>query len=196
MAAHASPILQRYPLRRAIFGALLLVMFAGALIGLLAFLTPDRTRTIDLGSPDRFAPGTVTTYSWRDGRLSGFPAGASLPLRGATVVFHVVRLPDGELLALSAKDPHLGCNVPWNPAFEWEGSVGWFRNPCHGETYDLAGLRVFGPAPRSLDRYDVSVRNGRVLIDLDSITPGVSRPGSAAGATHTPVPAATMQANP
>lgn len=70
----------------------------------------------------------------------------------------------GGLIALSWRDPHLGCTVVWRPAFRFQaplrvstGDPGWFRNPCHGETYTKAGLRVFGPQP-ALARHNGSDR--------------------------------------
>jgi cytochrome b6-f complex iron-sulfur subunit len=67
------------------------------------------------------------------------------------------------LLALWWKCPHLGCTVPWQPTFIWPdpstGALksGWFRCPCHGSTYTDAGIRVFGPAPRSMDTMEITV---------------------------------------
>lgn len=61
------------------------------------------------------------------------------------------------LLALWHKCPHLGCTVPWRPEFTYEGEKGWFRCPCHGSTYTKAGVRVFGPAPRSMDTMAISI---------------------------------------
>ncbi len=67
------------------------------------------------------------------------------------------------LLALWWKCPHLGCTVPWQPTFVWPDPAtgalksGWFRCPCHGSTYTDAGVRVFGPAPRSMDTMEVTV---------------------------------------
>ena len=74
------------------------------------------------------------------------------------------------LLALWWKCPHLGCTVPWKEAFIWPDDTGspkqgWFRCPCHGSTYTDAGVRVFGPAPRSLDTFNLTVENGRVSVE-------------------------------
>ncbi|HLZ70401.1 MAG TPA: Rieske 2Fe-2S domain-containing protein [Dehalococcoidia bacterium] len=79
----------------------------------------------------------------------------------------------GGLVALYQKCPHLGCAVPWRPDFQFGGSTGWFRCPCHGSTYTKGGLRVFGPAPRSLDTFAL-VRNsdGSVTVDTGKITLG------------------------
>ena len=83
------------------------------------------------------------------------------------------------LLALWWKCPHLGCTVPWKPNFSFldpatgADKKGWFRCPCHGSTYTDAGVRVFGPAPRSMDTMDLSVgADGRVSVNTGSTTNG------------------------
>ena len=83
------------------------------------------------------------------------------------------------LLALWWKCPHLGCTVPWRPTFIWPDAVtgapkqGWFRCPCHGSTYTDAGVRVFGPAPRSMDTMELTVAgDGSVVVDTGKITKG------------------------
>ncbi|MCH7697487.1 MAG: Rieske 2Fe-2S domain-containing protein [Chloroflexi bacterium] len=83
------------------------------------------------------------------------------------------------LLALWWKCPHLGCTVPWKPNFIWPDPTtgadkkGWFRCPCHGSTYTDAGIRVFGPAPRSLDTMDLTIgSDGRVSVNTGSTTDG------------------------
>jgi cytochrome b6-f complex iron-sulfur subunit len=79
----------------------------------------------------------------------------------------------GGILALYQKCPHLGCTVPWRPDFSFEGSTGWFRCPCHGSTYTKGGVRVFGPAPRSMDTFDVTVNaDGSLTVNTGKITPG------------------------
>ena len=97
------------------------------------------------------------------------------PVRDAEHGIWLVKQESGEVLALSQRDPHLGCTVPWRPDFEFQGRRGWFRNPCHGETYDLAGVCHFGPCPRGLDRFPVRVRDGRVQVDMEHVVAGPSR---------------------
>lgn len=73
---------------------------------------------------------------------------------------------EGGLLALYQKCPHLGCTVPWRGEFDFEGVKGWFRCPCHGSTYTKGGVRVFGPAPRSMDTFLLKANSdGSVVID-------------------------------
>lgn len=79
----------------------------------------------------------------------------------------------GGLLALWRKCPHLGCTVPWRQTFDYEGDKGWYRCPCHGSTYTKAGIRVFGPAPRSMDTMAITVDgSGNITVDTGKITPG------------------------
>jgi cytochrome b6-f complex iron-sulfur subunit len=84
----------------------------------------------------------------------------------------------GGILALWWKCPHLGCTVPWRPDFNgatvnFPGIVGWFRCPCHGSTYSRAGVRVFGPAPRSMDTMAVTVNgDGSLTVDTGAISGG------------------------
>lgn len=124
----------------------------------------------DAGEAASFAPGSVTTFTREDsGELV-----PSTALINVLLVFHVVRLVDGEFLALYPFDPHRGCPVAWRPDFEWEGRTGWFRNPCHGEIYFIDGTRAFGPSPRDLDRFPVAVVDGRVIVttSLDALILG------------------------
>ena len=140
--------------------ALMLVLFAVAgAAALWSFVWPNEDPWVNLGSIEDFPPGSVTSF-------------AGTPGFDGRDGFHIVRLDDGELLALLDRDPHLGCAVPYRPDFVWDGRPGWFRNPCHGETYDMAGRRVFGPSPRDLDRLAVEVRNGAVYVNPTAITPG------------------------
>ncbi|MDP2948342.1 MAG: Rieske 2Fe-2S domain-containing protein [Chloroflexota bacterium] len=79
----------------------------------------------------------------------------------------------GGVLALYQKCPHLGCTVPWRPEFEFAGSKGWFRCPCHGSTYTKGGILVFGPSPRPLDTMKVEVQaNGDLIVNTGQITLG------------------------
>ena len=69
MTTQAQPLTRTHYLRRALFGLMLLLVLVGALVGVLSFATPAETRVYGLGSLDRFAPDTVTTYAVREGRL-------------------------------------------------------------------------------------------------------------------------------
>ena len=67
--------------------------------------------------------------------------------------------------------PHLGCK----PNFCLKNF--WFECPCHGSRYDRLGIKAlgpqYGPAPRSMDRFAVTVDDAGVLtVDTSKITLG------------------------
>jgi len=81
---------------------------------------------------------------------------------------------DGSALnvrALYQRCPHLGCKP--NPCVK----NFWMECPCHGSRYDRLGIKAdgaqYGPAPRGMDRFSISVDAGGVLaIDTGKITLG------------------------
>ena len=85
----------------------------------------------------------------------------------------------GGLRALYQKCPHLGCKVPW------EQASNEFRCPCHGSVYNLIGEYQSGPAPRGMDRFPISIRNGHVFVDTSSVVEGPAR-GVLTGPTEPP----------
>ena len=103
---------------------------------------------LDLGDPANYPSGSATYVI--EGRL--FVANAG-----------------GHLFALSQKCPHLGCRVPFCD------SSGRFECPCHGSRFDLGGEWIQGPAPRGMDRYDLSLQNGVLLVDTSKLTDGPDR---------------------
>ena len=91
----------------------------------------------------------------------------------------------GGLLALWTKCPHLGCTIPWKPDFTFGDTKGWFRCPCHGSTYTKeGGVLVFGPAPRPMDVFPLTVEDDRSIIVQTgpgtAITGSAENPGRAA----------------
>jgi len=135
-----------------------------------------------LGSPLSFLwPRKVTGFGGKvTVPAAKIPAPGSDPVHIPEGKFYLANLAPGQeespggLLALWHKCPHLGCSVPWRPDFEYGGSKGWYRCPCHGSTYTRgAGLLVFGPAPRPLDTMAIEVRdNGDVEVNTGAITKG------------------------
>jgi len=82
---------------------------------------------------------------------------------------------------ISNRCAHLGCPVqPGGPLFAKQektvktanGAVqvtpmlpaAGFICPCHGGSYDQEGNRIAGPPVRGLDRYQFSIRNGRLIL--------------------------------
>lgn len=96
------------------------------------------------------------------------------PAHFADQHFWLVRRQSSAFVALYDVDPQDGCTVPWRPDFEFMGYKGWFRNPCHAQTYDIDGRCFSGPCLRGLDRFPVTVPDGRVLVDTAHRIPGPS----------------------
>lgn len=82
---------------------------------------------------------------------------------------HAVLDADHGLMALSLRDPHMGCRNMWCPTSQW------FENPCHGEKYNRWGEWVGGPSPRGLDRYASRVVDGQFVVDVDHLLVGPHR---------------------
>lgn len=106
---------------------------------------------------------------------TNIPAPGADPIRNFEGRFWLVNLPAGPtpngeespggVLALWTKCPHLGCTVPWRADFAFLERKGWFRCPCHGSTYTKeGGVRVYGPAPRSMDTFRVQPQEDGSLI--------------------------------
>jgi Rieske Fe-S protein len=111
---------------------------------------------LDLGDPANYPTDTATYVT--EGRL--FVANAG-----------------GHLFALSQRCPHLGCRVPFCD------SSGRFECPCHGSKFDLGGEWIEGPAPRGMDRYDLTLENGVLVVDTSKLAVG---PDRGANQFHTP----------
>ena len=140
-----------------------------------SFVWPDEDPWILVGSIEDFPPSTVTTFGYVDEPLA----------------FHVVRLSDGKIIALRARSTHRGQALPYRPDLVYAGRPGWFRDPLHGTTFDLAGRRAFGPAVRDLDRLAIEVRNSAVFVNPTAITRGADAifPYSASLPASAPPPA-------
>ena len=64
----------------------------------------------------------------------------------------------GEVVALSAVCPHLGCSI----AYDDDASV--FRCPCHRSAFARDGARQHGPAKRGMDRLPAQEEDGQVVV--------------------------------
>ncbi len=75
-------------------------------------------------------------------------------------------------IALYQKCVHLGCTVPF------KNDCVSFKCPCHGSHYNVTGEFLDGPAPRSLDRFRISINksSGDVTVDTGSLNQNVQHP--------------------
>jgi Rieske Fe-S protein len=142
-----------------------------------------RRRPIDLGPIDAFPEGRFVIATF----LSD-PGQGEVSRRAAYVRNNgfVGRIPSFTIL--SSRCTHVGCPTqPNGPIFGRQrraertrtGEVGLvptlpaggFGCPCHGSEFDTEGNRTAGPAPRALDRYQFSIRNGRLRLgDIYSVS--------------------------
>jgi cytochrome b6-f complex iron-sulfur subunit len=147
---------------------------------------------LGIGAVLATAGGVIVDFLWqRDvagfggivsaGNVRDYPPGSKAKVTaGKFWLVHLTAEQGGPgFLALWQKCPHLGCTVPWEPNFAFndkdtgQTKRGWFRCPCHQSTYDDAGVRVFGPAPRSMDRMTVTITPaGDIEVDTGSIEKG------------------------
>ena len=100
-------------------------------------LLPGRSHRFKIGNKEDYPPGTARYFA-----------------EEKTFVFA-----DQEgIYAMSATCTHLGCLVV--------REQGHFTCPCHGSIYDGTGKVLTGPAPKSLEWYEIRTQpSGRLVVD-------------------------------
>ena len=71
---------------------------------------------------------------------------------------YIVRAKEGYFYAMSAVCTHLGCITGW------KSDEGIIACPCHGSRYDKEGNVIAGPAPRPLQRFQISLGDKSELV--------------------------------
>jgi len=105
-----------------------------------------------------FEPSTVFSV----GYPSDFNIGVDTKFQKDYRVW-VVRDP-GRLFVIYARCTHLGCTP------DWKQSENKFKCPCHGSGYDSEGVNFEGPAPRPMDRAQVSIdATGQIIVDTGKL---------------------------
>src|SRR4029079_11206932 len=171
--------LSRRQLMRAAIGTGIGLWLLEGTAGTLAFAWPNLSG--GFGAPIQI--GDLDTVKLQNGSLpieEGFPA--YYPDARAFVILYnpgQQRFTAGEdttgdgaalnVRALYQRCPHLGCKP--NPCLK----NFWFECPCHGSRYDRLGIKAdgpqFGPAPRSMDRFSITVDGaGKLTINTGKIT--------------------------
>lgn len=162
MHTTTKPVSRRHALKTGALGTMALAALASA-GGMLQFAWPRNVKGFG---------GTFTVPAENIPAPGADPV-PFLPAQALLVNLAPSDTSPGGILALWRKCPHLGCSVPWQPTFDFNGTKGWFRCPCHQSTYTRAGVRVWGPAPRSMDTLAVSFdEKGRLVINTGKITAG------------------------
>jgi menaquinol-cytochrome c reductase iron-sulfur subunit len=70
----------------------------------------------------------------------------------------ILKKSDQDVVAYGPSCTHLGC------AYKWDDPSKNFICPCHTSAFSIDGKVLAGPAPRPLDRYDVRLDNGKILL--------------------------------
>jgi Rieske Fe-S protein len=180
---HAGTDEQRFPrsrlLERATLGLGGIVALGAALpaagFAVLPSFLGQRRRAVDLGPISAFPEGEFVVATFL-----ADPQAGEVSRRAAYVRNNgpLGNLPSFTIM--SSRCTHVGCPTqPNGPLFMQQrrvertngGEVGFvpaqpsgFGCPCHGSQFDDEGNRTAGPAPRALDRYEFSVRNGRLRL--------------------------------
>ena len=118
----------------------------GMLVPVVGYLLPktsnaDSGAPVEVGNSADFGPGTGKVVSVNDKPVI------------------VVNSKAGGLKAFTAICTHLGCVVEWNTR---KSSI---TCPCHDGNFNpVTGAVVSGPPPKPLAQYEVTVKEGKVLI--------------------------------
>jgi cytochrome b6-f complex iron-sulfur subunit len=91
--------------------------------------------------------------------LTDVPSLDAAPVPETSGKFWLVDTEDEGPKALYMVCTHLGC------LYKWEASNNRFECPCHGSKFSKDGFYIEGPAPRSLDRFEITEENGQVVVD-------------------------------
>jgi menaquinol-cytochrome c reductase iron-sulfur subunit len=119
-------------------------------------LKADKADTwVPLGKLETFPVGKPTLVSFTRSKVNGWEK---------TVTSHgvfVLRKSDTDILVISNKCTHLGCQV------NWKDDKREYICPCHDAQFDIDGKVLGGPPPRPLDSYtkdQLKVENGTLLL--------------------------------
>lgn len=128
----------------------------------LGFLTVNMAGMTYLFAMPRFKEGEfggVVTV----GSAAELPAAGSAPVNMPKVKMWLSNTDEG-VAAIYKVCTHLGC------LYNWREQEDKFVCPCHGSQFDTKGEYILGPAPRSLDRFEIEVidaNSGDVLAKTD-----------------------------
>jgi Rieske Fe-S protein len=139
-----------------------------------SFFAPKH-RPVDLGPISEFPEGEFVVATFLADPQAGEVSRRAAYVRNNGLVGNVP-----SFTIMSSRCTHVGCPTqPNGPIFTQQrkaertsgGEVGLvptqpsgFGCPCHGSQFDNEGNRTAGPAARALDRYEFSIRNGRLTL--------------------------------
>jgi menaquinol-cytochrome c reductase iron-sulfur subunit len=119
------------------------------------FIPPGRRSTeewVDAGEVAKLKPNLPVEVVFRRMRIDGWRV---LSEKSSA---WVAKTADGKVTAFGPQCTHLGC------AYHWDTGNEKFMCPCHSSIFSIQGEVQSGPAPRPLDRYEIKVENGRLML--------------------------------
>jgi Rieske Fe-S protein len=141
--------------------------------------------------------GALTDYPQGEWRIVHFFLDAKegeVTRRTAYIRYNGLLENEPSFTIISNRCAHLGCPVQPNGLASQKATdvkagdtvvqltpvtgLAGFGCPCHGGAYDKEGNRTAGPPVRALDRYEFSIRNGRLLLGQAYSVKTVSGEGS------------------
>jgi Rieske Fe-S protein len=176
---------ERFPRNKFLEGA---TLGLGAVIGGIVTVPPvgllvasafegQKFHDIDLGPLSDFTEGQYVITTFVED-----PAAGEVSRRTAYVRYNGLLKGQPSFTIISNRCAHLGCPVqPNGPVQEDKAKTvkdkagnevlkktpvqpANFGCPCHGGQYDTEGNRIAGPPVRGLDRYEYSIKSGRLII--------------------------------
>jgi len=183
-SSHIAAPVERYTRSRLLERATLAI---GGLIGLgvalpavgfavLPSLLGQRQKPVDLGPTSAFPEGKFVIATF----LSD-PQAGEVSRRSAYVRNNGLLGNEPSFTIMSSRCTHVGCPTQPNGIIFTKQGHGertrtgevalvptlpsGFGCPCHGSQFDNEGNRTAGPAPRALDRYQFSIRNGHLWLE-------------------------------
>jgi len=138
-------------------------------------LIGQRRRPVDLGPMSAFPEGKFVVATFL-----ADPKAGEVSRRAAYIRNNGLANGLPSFTAMSSRCTHVGCPTqPNGPTLNAQrraehtanGEIGLvpavpagFGCPCHGSQFDNEGNRTAGPAPRALDRYEFSIRDGHLWL--------------------------------
>src|SRR5690348_8695618 len=135
----------------------------------------QRQKPVDLGPTSAFPEGKFVIATFLSDPQAGEVSRRSAYVRNNGLVGN-----EPSFTIMSSRCTHAGCPTQPNGLIFTKQGHGQrtrtgevalvptlpsgFGCPCHGSQFDNEGNRTAGPAPRALDRYQFSIRNGRLLL--------------------------------
>jgi Rieske Fe-S protein len=136
----------------------------------------QRQRPVDLGPTSAFPEGQFVIATFLADPQAGEVSRRSAYVRNNGLVRN-----EPSFTILSSRCTHVGCPTQPNGLIFTRQRHGertrtgevalvptqpsGFGCPCHGSQFDNEGNRTAGPAPRALDRYQFSIRNGHLWLE-------------------------------